>query len=217
MENKKINLILADDHGVIRQALGEALEKKEHYKVVAQAKDGQELIESLEFDLGADIVIMDYSMPRLDGIEALQKIRAMGNKLPVLMLSALEGAQNVRAAIAAGANGYLPKNTDLDELEFAIKSVLSGKTYLSPSITTPLIVGNHKEDEAENSVNSLTKREKEIMQMLAEGEANRNIAKKLFISIRTVDTHRTNILKKLHVKTNVELAKIAIHAGLVEV
>ncbi len=217
MENKKINLILADDHGVVRQALGEALEKKDHYKVVAQAKDGQELIESLEFDLGADIVIMDYSMPKLDGLEALQKIRAMGNKLPVLMLSALESAQNVRAAIAAGANGYLPKNTDLDELEFAIKSVLSGKTYLSPSITTPLIVGNQKEDQAENSVNALTKREKEIMQMLAEGEANRNIAKKLFISIRTVDTHRTNILKKLHVKTNVELAKIAIHAGLVEV
>lgn len=217
MEANKINIILADDHGIIRQALAEALEKQGRYEVVAQAKDGRDLVCEVPKHDEAHIVIMDVTMPNMNGLEALETIRENGVSTPVLILSALDKAKDVRAALSAGANGYLPKNAEFDELEFAIKSVLSGKTYLSPTITTPLIAGNEKEAEAENILSVLTKRETEICKLLAEGKANREIAKELYISIRTVDTHRTNILKKLDVKSNVDLARLAINAGLVEV
>lgn len=216
MENNKVNIILADDHGIIRQALAETLEKNGRYEILAQAKDGQCLVNELPKHNRTDLVIMDVTMPNMTGIEALQNIRENGNNIPVLILSALDTAKDVKNALHAGANGYLPKNADFDELEFAIKSVLAGKTYLSPTITTPLIAGNKKEENAENILKVLTKRETEICKLLAEGNPNRIIAKKLFISIRTVDTHRTNILKKLNVKSNVELAKLANNAGLVE-
>ena len=217
MEGNKVNIILADDHSVIRQALAEVLSQINLYSVVAQACDGRELLKTLPQHSETDVVIMDMNMPVMTGIEAIAKMRENGQETPVLILSAHDGAKDVRAALHAGANGFLPKNAELDELQFAIRSVLSGKTYLSPTITTPLIVGNQKEEESENALRSLTKRESEIFKMLAEGKANRDIAKELFISVRTVDTHRTNILKKLNVKSNVELAKLAISSGMIDV
>ena len=211
-----VNLVIADDHAVLRQALCELLESRGNYHVLAQASDGEELVKLLA-EQRPDVVIMDISMPRLDGVSALDQINNGTNPPPVLVLSANEGEKNVRAALKAGARGYLPKNAALEELEFAIESILAGKTYLSPAITAPLMSKNGGDAALDNPLSVLTKREMEILQHLADGKPNREIAKLLHISIRTVDTHRSNILKKLKVKTNAELVKLAITHGVISV
>ncbi|MCB0317877.1 MAG: response regulator transcription factor, partial [Bdellovibrionales bacterium] len=159
--------------------------------------------------------IMDLCMPKLDGIEAMKRIKTGQKDIPVLILSANEAERNIRAALKAGAKGFLPKNAAIDELEFALKSIISGKTYLSPSITESIMSASGSSEE-ENLVKKLTDRELEILKLIAEGISNKQIGKMLHISSRTVDTHRSNILKKLEVKSNQELVKIAISHNLID-
>jgi DNA-binding NarL/FixJ family response regulator len=212
-----INLIVADDHAVLRQALCELLHNRNgRYSVVAQASDGEELVSLLKSH-HPDLVIMDVAMPKLDGLAALEKLTSAGVCPPVLILSANDGGRNVKAALKAGARGFVPKNAGIQELEFAINSILEGKTYLSPSITTSLMGAPGSEGTIDNPLAVLTKRELEIMTHLADGKPNREIGKLLHISTRTVDTHRSNILKKLKLKTNAELVKLAISHGLINV
>lgn len=208
-----INLIIADDHVVLRQALSEMLLSLGKYQVLGQASDGEQLLELLKSNR-PDLVIMDVTMPKMDGVEAIRKMSEHNTSVPVLVLSANDGERKVKEALKAGAKGYLPKNTALEELEFAIQSILEGKTYLSPSITEPLMSGGSR---GENPSEVLTARELEILKHLADGKPNREIGKLLHISIRTVDTHRSNILKKLKVRTNAELTKLAIAHGVIEV
>ncbi len=208
-----IRLVIADDHTVVRDALSDLFEKKGGYSVVGKAANGEELLNILKSQ-SADIVIMDVAMPVLDGISTLEKMKEGGVNAPVLVLSADEGEKNVRGAIKAGAKGYMPKHAALEELEFAIESILKGQTYLSPAITSHLMKGDSN---GENPLRVLTKREVEILKYLADGKPNRQIGKLLHISTRTVDTHRSNILKKLNLKTNAELVKLAIQHGLITV
>lgn len=214
--DKPVTLVIADDHVVLRQGLCEMLEDLGKFTVLAQASDGLELLDVLK-NCSPDIVIMDIGMPKLDGVGALQKMSENESTVPVLVLSANEGERSVRAALRAGAKGYLPKNVALDELAFAIESVLQGKTYLSPSVTTSLMNGQEVMDPTASPMSVLTKREVEILAYLAEGKPNREIGKILHISTRTVDTHRSNILKKLNLKTNAELVRLAIGEGLIEI
>ncbi|MBX7144144.1 MAG: response regulator transcription factor [Oligoflexia bacterium] len=213
-----ISLIVADDHAVLRQALCEMLRNRAgKYQVVAEAADGEELVGLLKTHK-PDLVIMDVAMPKLDGLAVLERLTVDGAFPPVLVLSANDGGRNVKAALKAGARGFVPKNAGIQELEFAINSILEGKTYLSPSITTSLMGPGGASDAAlDNPLSVLTKRELEILTHLADGKPNREIGKFLHISTRTVDTHRSNILKKLKVKTNAELVKIAISNGLIKV
>lgn len=211
-----INLVIADDHSVLRQALGEMLKRSGDYNLVGSAADGEELMELLKTQR-PDVVIMDMTMPKLDGVQTLERMRQFGINVPVLVLSANEGERNVRAAMKAGACGYVPKNVTFDELKFAISSVLSGKTYLSPGITGNLVGGGDKQSLMDNPLSVLTKRELEILKYLADGKPNREIGKELHISTRTVDTHRSNILRKLKLKTNAELVKLAIANDLINV
>ncbi len=206
-----INLIVADDHAVLRQALCEMLQNRGKYNVIAQAGDGEELI-ALLGNHKPDLVIMDVAMPKLDGLGTLEKL-GNGVSPPVLVLSANDGGKNVKAALKAGARGFLPKNVGIQELEFAINSILEGKTYLSPTVTTSLMNAGSSESPLDNPLSVLRKRETEIMAHLADGKPNRIIGKLLHISTRTVDTHRSNIMKKLNVKTNAELVKLAITNG----
>lgn len=212
-----INLIVADDHVVLRQALCELLARRGSYNIVAQASDGDQLLKLLSTHK-PDLVIMDVAMPRLDGIAALGEIYRGSDPPPVLILSADEGERNVRAALKAGAKGFLPKHAALDELEFAISAIVEGKTYLSPSITDSLVsTKGEVKSPHEDPLAVLTKREVEIMRYLADGMPNRDIGKLLHISTRTVDTHRSNILKKLNLRTNAELVKLAIQCDLISV
>jgi DNA-binding NarL/FixJ family response regulator len=213
MDQGKVKLIIADDHNVLRQGLCEMLEDKGHFSVVGQAADGIELLKVLK-ENPADIILMDISMPNLDGIATLDRMNAQNIHTPVVMLSANEGERNVRMALKAGAKGYLPKNVSLDELEFAINSVMQGKTYLSPTITSSLM---NAADPTQSPISVLTKREVEILKYLAQGKPNKDIGKLLHISSRTVDTHRSNILKKLNLRTNAELVKLAISEDLIAV
>lgn len=212
-----IKLLIADDHVVMRQALCETLKGKQNYEVVGQAANGAQLIELLKIHK-PDLIIMDLAMPKVDGIAALNCIRGeLNDQVPVLVLSADEAESKVKAALKAGATGYIPKNAAIDELEFAIESILDGKTYLSPTITATLMSGGKVDVSTDSLASILTKREIEILTHLADGKPNRVIGKMLHISTRTVDTHRSNILKKLGVKTNAELVKIAISNGLIQV
>ena len=209
-----IRLIVADDHVVLREALCEMLAKRSEYQVVAQAGDGEELLKRMG-EIEADIIVMDLCMPKVDGIEAMKRMKANNNNIPILVLSANEGERNVRAALKAGAKGFIPKNAAIEELEFALKSIVKGKTYLSPSVTEPLMSAGGGDGE-EDLVKKLTEREIEILKLIAEGIPNKKIGKMLHISSRTVDTHRSNILKKLEVKSNQELVKIALSHNLIE-
>lgn len=210
-------LIVADDHLVLREALCEMLKSKGKYNVIGQASNGRELLELLKTDK-PDLVIMDVAMPELDGIKTLERMRQEGTPIPpVLILSANEGERNVRAALKCGAKGFVPKNAGIEELEFAIDSILRGNTYLSPAVTSSLMNEDAEGVSLDNPLSVLTKREIEILAHLADGKPNREIAKSLHISIRTVDTHRSNILRKLKVKTNAELVKLAIQNDLISV
>jgi len=212
-----VKLIVADDHVVLREALCEMLQGGGKFSVVAQASNGEELIKLLQSNT-ADVLVVDVEMPNMDGIKAIEHLRNSNSTVPVLVFSADESPSNVRAALQAGARGFLPKNAKADELEFAINSVLSGKTYLSPSVTNALMQPDGTPSAGgPNSLAVLTKREVEILRHLADGKPNRVIGKMLHISTRTVDTHRSNILKKLTVKTNAELVKIAIQAKLISI
>lgn len=212
-----IRLLIADDHVVVRQALCETLKSKKNYEIIGQAGNGEELLDLLKSE-NPDVIIMDLSMPKVDGITALNQLRNdLNNKVPVLILTADEAEHRVKAALKAGATGYVPKNAAIEELEFAIESLIDGKTYLSPSITSTLMSGGKVNVDTESLSSVLTKREIEILTHLADGKPNRVIGKLLHISTRTVDTHRSNILKKLNVKTNAELVKIAISNKLISV
>ena len=211
-----INLMVADDHTILREALCDLLKNRGGFNVMAQAADGEELLQVFK-DASAkpDVIILDVEMPNLGGIETLHRLQQLGINTPVLVLSADNGAKNVRTVLSSGAKGFMPKNARIEELEFAIDAMLQGNTYLSPTITTFLINGDKNDPQANLSV--LTKREVEILTYLADGKPNREIGKLLHISSRTVDTHRSNILKKLKLKTNAELVKVAISAGLINV
>lgn len=211
-----IKLFVADDHTVIRKALCEMLEKKGDYQVIGQASNGEEALSMLN-SCHPDVIILDIQMPKLNGIEALKKLSAGPGCPPVVILSANDNEMSVRAALQAGARGFLPKNVKEDELEFAIKSVIKGQTYLSPAVTTHLMSYNPNTGTLDDPLAVLTKREREIMGFLAQGQSNREIGKMLHISVRTVDTHRSNILKKLSVKNNADLTRLAISSGLVSI
>lgn len=209
-------LIVADDHSVVREALCAMLAHRGDYQVVGQAADGEELLSVLK-STTPDLLILDVAMPKLDGIGALDKMKEVGSRVPVLVLSADEGAENIRAAFKAGARGFMPKNAKLDELLFALSSILEGRTYVSPSVAESLLAEPSPSIGPDQLAKVLTKREIEILTYLADGKPNREIGKTLHISTRTVDTHRSNILKKLKVRTNAELVKVAIHHGLITV
>lgn len=212
-----IRLVVADDHIVIRQALCQMLEARGKYEVIGQASTGAELLSVLSAQK-PDVIIVDFCMPELGGVEALQALadRETGT-VPALVLSGDSQPKNVKAAIQAGARGFLPKDVEVQEIEFAIDTVLKGNTYLSPSITKSFIDNSGPASAPPNPLEVLSERELEVLRLLADGRANRQIGKQLGISTRTVDTHRSNILKKLNLKTNAELVKVAIARGIVTV
>lgn len=214
--NSLVKLLLVDDHSVLRQALSEVLIGKGKYKVVGEASDGKELLD-LASHTPADIIIMDLAMPKVNGVTAIEELRRRGVHAPVLVLSADESDKSIRAALKAGARGFVPKQVGLSEVEFAIDAVISGKTYLSPTVTERFMASGGVDGGENSPIAALSEREREIFILLASGKPNREIGKSLHISTRTVDTHRSNIMKKLGVKANTDLVKLAISEGLLSV
>ena len=208
-------IVLADDHEILRDGLKSLIEKDSSLKVVGQAKNGEALLELLRKHR-ADLAVLDISMPQMDGIATLKEIRRAFPKIKILILTMQKDQEHFKHAMSGGASGYILKEDAYDQLMLAIKTVLKGKKFISPALEHALAeqyVRSLDEGE-ESSLNILTKRELQILKLVAQGLSNKNMASKLKLSIRTVETHRGNLTHKLGIRNTAALVKFAISKGL---
>ena len=210
-----IKIVLADDHAIVRHGLNKSLQQQEDMEVVGQAKDGLTAIQLVR-ELKPDIVIMDISMPDINGMDATIEIVRDYSQTKVIALTMHSGKKFVREMFKAGASGYLLKDCDFDELADAIRMVMEGKRYLSPEITDVVLDGYvNEENEEKSSVFSiLSKRERQVLQLLSEGLTTKQIGLKLHISPKTVEAHRLHVMEKLDIDNIAQLTKYAIQEGL---
>ena len=213
----KNSIIIAEDHTIIREGLRALLASHPEFEIVGEAADGREAIRSVE-RLRPDLVLMDLSMPKMNGIAAIREIKKRFPHTKILALTVHKTEEYVLAALEAGSNGYLLKDATHEELEMAIRNVLAGKPYLCPDISGSVIQGyleGQKSTREATLLETLTVREQEVLQLIAEGYKNKEIAELLFISVKTVDTHRTNLMRKLDLHSAAALTAFAIQKGLV--
>ena len=210
-----IRVILADDHAIVRDGLCRSMQQEEDMEVIAQAANGNEAVKLAQTQK-PDIVIMDVSMPDLNGIEATRAIAAQCPEVRVLVLSMHARKSFIAEMFRAGAKGYLLKDCEFDELAQAVRIVAEGKAYISPAVTDMVIDAyTHQSSSTEYSVFSvLTPREREVLQLLAEGNSTKQIAQRLFISPKTVEVHRLKIMDKLNLNNVAQLTKYAVQEGL---
>lgn len=210
-----IRILLADDHKITRDGLRALLEQQPKMKVIGEAENGRQAIR-LAQQLAPDIVVMDISMPELNGIEATRQIVSELPETRVIALSMYADRRYVIGMLKAGVSGYLLKNCAFDELVTAIVAVMENDSYLSPRIADTVMKDySHLLNKEEASIAEiLTNREREVLQLIAEGLSTRQIAESLHVSIKTVETHRQQIMKKLNAKSVAELTKIALREGL---
>ena len=210
-----IRIIIADDHTIVRHGLTRLLQQDSDVEVVAQAQNGHATVE-LARELSPDIVVMDVGMPDLNGIDATQQILRENPKIKVLALSMHSGRKFVVAMLKAGASGYLLKDCALEELTTALQTIMSGKIYLSPVITD-IVVDSYVRQPAESEKSAfsvLSQREREVLQLMAEGNTTKQIALHLHISPKTVEGHRLRLMSKLDIDNVAQLTKYAIQEGL---
>lgn len=211
----KIKVLIADDHQLFREGLATLLFSTDNIEVIAQAKDGNEAIEKVKH-FKPDVVLLDIAMPILNGIEATKKIKALFPDIKTITVSMHSDKQYVKGALEAGADGYLLKNCTYRQLTDAIQSVYDGKKYLSQDITELVISGYLTPSATDtNEYSTLSEREKDIFLLFAEGKSTKEISDKLFISVKTVNTHKQNILDKLGLKSNADIVKYALKNGLI--
>ena len=209
-----INLLLADDHLVVRDAIKMMLQKNSKFNIIAVAKNGKEVIKYLEVNPNViDVVIMDINMPVMSGIEATEIIKKKYNSVNVLALTMHDESTYISKMIDAGASGYVLKGSKTFELELAIKAIAYGTKYYSNSVSITMINSLLKKNKSELS--ELSVREKEILGQVTKGGTNQEIGDKLNISKRTVETHRRNILAKLDIRNTAEMIRYAIQNKLV--
>lgn len=210
-----IRIILADDHAIVRHGLSRSFQQEEDLEVIAQAKDGRSTLQ-LAKELSPDVVVMDISMPDLNGIEATRQITRESPQVKVIALSMHSGRKYVTEMFKAGASGYLLKNCDFEELADAVRIVAEGKTYISPFISDVVVQNyvNGSVETEDSAFSVLTRREREVLQLLAEGKTTKQAALRLYISPKTVEAHRLNIMHKLNIDNIAELTKYAIQEGL---
>ena len=215
----KISLIVVDDHTLVRKGLARLLSLYEDFEVLAELGDGREAVkEALERH--PDVILMDLGMPNFNGIEAIRQIKKHRPSIKILVLSAHDEKEYVEQTIDCGADGYMLKNTSPEEMTSAIRSVHSGRHYFSPSVAksaeSAILKSSLKPTgDREGSIESLTAREREILQLIAESYSHQRIAELLHISVRTVDTHRFNIIQKLGLHDTASLVTYAIKNGIV--
>jgi DNA-binding NarL/FixJ family response regulator len=213
-------LVLADDHAMMREGLRSLLEKEPDLAVVGEAANGTETVQ-LACKAGAHVVVMDVAMPDLNGIEATRKLLKLHPAIKVVALSGHSNREFVREMIKAGASAYVLKSRACEELVFAIREVVNGKKYLSPDVASGVM-----EEYAELSSLRpgaspafvvLTDRERETLQLIAEGKSTKNVSDAMHVSVKTVETHRRNIMEKLNLHSVAEITKYAIREGITSV
>jgi len=208
---RSIRIVLADDHALVRAGIRALVQSVREFEVVGEAGDGREALQ-LAKTLQPDVMLLDVAMPELNGLDAIPRILKQNPKIAVIVLSMHASREYVLRAVQAGAAGYVLKNAAVDELENAIRAVARGNKYLTPAISAQIIegVGN-------DALESLTQRQREILQLIAEGRTTRQIAEVLHISVKTVETHRTVLMKRLDLHDVAGLVRYAIRVGLVTV
>ena len=216
-ESSTIRVILADDHAMVRQGLKALLDADGGFRVVGEASDGKEAIEATRREQ-PDVLLLDLSMAGMSGIEALRRLRDERSKTRVLVVSMHATSEYVRAALRAGADGYLVKGSGVADLKEAVRAVARGQRFLSPEVERAALQDLLDGPDARAVVDPLerlTPREREVLQLIAEGHSNRSIAEALDLSIKTVDGHRTRVMSKLDLHDVTALTRFAIRHGLV--
>jgi len=211
---KKIKIIIADDHRLIRDGIKTMLSKNERFDVIAEAENGEELLKLLNNAL-PDIILLDITMPGKNGIEIFTELKKVNSAYKFILLTMHEEPEYVIKAVKGGASGYLLKNLEYEELEKAIITVAEGGKYFNNRVSAILLENLHNKTEEEAYSEKLTDRELEILKEIVSGFTTKEIAEKLYISHRTVETHRVNIMRKLEVHNVAELVKIAIDKKLI--
>ncbi len=213
---KAINVMIADDHSMIREGLKQLLELDGDFKVIAEACDGEDCLNKLAVQI-PDILLLDINMPNLNGLEVLQKIRSENIKIKVLVLTVHNEVEYLLKAVDIGVNGYLLKDSGSAELKKAIISVMNGEDYIQPSLI-PVLNSKMIDRNHDNAlIEELTRRELQVLKLLAVGKYNKEVAEELEISERTVKNHVSNIFKKIHVTDRTQAAVFAIRNNLITI
>jgi two-component system invasion response regulator UvrY len=210
-----IRVLVADDHGIVRAGLRRIIEESGEMRVVAEASDGRQAIHQIR-QTSLDVAVIDISMPDLDGLEVIRVISSEFPKLPLLILTMHSEHQYVIRAIEAGAMGYITKQSAPEQLVQAIRKLNNGDRFISPEAAEALAQKVAKGKNCRNLIDTLSTRELQVLRYLALGKTNREIAEIYHISIKTVDTYRFRLLKKLNLRNNAELSRFAIQNHLIE-
>jgi two-component system response regulator NreC len=215
---KSYRIVIAEDHTILREGLRALLSTDPQFDVVGEAGDGRAAIRRCD-ELAPDLVLMDLSMPRMHGFDAIKEIKRQSPEIKIIVLTVHKTDEYILATLQAGADGYVLKDATQSELVMAISNVLAGKRYLSPGISDRVIQGYLEGKETiktSSAWDTLTRREREILKLIAEGYKNKEVADHLFISLKTVEKHRANLMKKLDLHNAAELTAFAMEKGLVE-
>jgi DNA-binding NarL/FixJ family response regulator len=210
---KRIRILLADDHAVVRQGFKMILAEQPDMEIAGEAANGREAVELAE-KIKPDVVVMDVAMPELNGIEATRRLAASAPHTRVLALSMHKDSVYVREILRAGARGYLLKDSPAQDMLAAVRAVAGGEGYISPAVSSAVLDDYRKH--VTNPIDLLTSREREVLQMLAEGKTNKEIAAVLNLSVYTVEAHRGRIMEKLNVHSINELVRFAVRNGLID-
>jgi len=214
---KKIRILIADDHGIVRKGLRLQLEQNTEFEVVGEATEGREAVRMAE-ELQPDVVIMDIAMPNLNGIQATTQLVKKNPQVGVIILSMYSDETYLMRTLAAGAKGYLLKDSADVDLHRAVEVVAQGKPFFSPAIADTLLEDYMRQLQQrglQDSYDLLTEREKEILQLLAEGKSNKDVAGMLNLSTNTVETHRTRIMQKLDLHSTADIVLYAVRKGII--
>ena len=213
MENLRI--VLAEDHTILREGLRALLAADPNFEIIGEAQDGREAVRCVE-KLGPDLLLMDLSMPRMSGMDAIREIKKRYPEIKIIALTVHKTEEYLLSTLQAGADGYVLKDATHEELVLAIKNVMGGKSYLSPGVSEKVIEGYLEGKESNRSPwETLSQREREVLKLIAEGYKNKEIAEDLCISLKTVEKHRANLMKKLDLHNAAALTVYAMQKGLV--
>ncbi len=213
----KLRILLAEDHTILREGLRALLSADSHFEIIGEAQDGREALRWVE-KLNPDLILMDLSMPRMSGMEAIREIKKRHPATKIIALTVHKTEEYLLTTLQAGADGYVLKDATHGELVIAIKNVMAGKAYLSPGVSDKVIEGYLEGKEGTPSVSAwetLSQREREVLKLIAEGYKNKEIAGDLCISLKTVEKHRANLMKKLDLHNAAALTVYAVEKGLV--
>jgi len=212
---EQVKILLADDHTMLRKSLRVLLERVSSFEIIGESENGVEAVRMSD-ELNPDVIVMDIGMPELNGIEATKRILTKHPEIRIIILTMYSNEEYVAQIFKSDASGYIVKDSAPEELIEAIKAVSAGKKYISPKLSTIVVDGYIKKGDhpGTDPLDELTNREVEILQLIGEGYTNVEIAEKLFISVKTVETHRTNLSNKLNLHNKSELIHYAIKRGI---